>query len=262
MVQVLHKFTPPGPGGHGRVSRCPQDQLRLSEGILLTNVAQELKELDVPWEVELADTPKDPQVGFEQGQQALGSILVHVTTGIFLLRMIDELVEIALQRPIAAGGVGVEPTPGLDGAVGGLLHSLHGKIARRLDDDRPLATDPGDDRGPVFVVVAPTGLAFLPTATCAAPQRLLATALRLSLVAGSMVEVIGFHRALQPTIGFVGDGGIPEPPAPAITGPTMDPQLSGNTPRRTRETEQKRRQNPVCQRPPALMEERIGQVVE
>jgi hypothetical protein len=42
----------------------------------------------------------------------------------------------------------------------------------------------------------------------------------------------------------------------------MDAQLSGNTPRRTRETEQKRRQNPVCQRPPALMEERMGQVVE
>ena len=48
----------------------------------------------------------------------------------------------------------------------------------------------------------------------------------------------------------------------AITGPAMDAQLSGNTPRRTRETAQKRRQNPVCKRPPALMEERIGQVVE
>jgi len=176
--------------------------------------------------------------------------------------MIDELVEIALQRPIAAGGVGVESTPGLDGEVGGLLHGLHGKIARRLDDDRPLTTDPGDDRGPVFVVVAPTGLAFLPTATCAAPQRLLATALRLSLVAGSMVEVIGFHRALQPTIGFVGDGGIPEPPAPAITGPTMDAQLAGNPPRRTRETEEKRRQHPVRQGPLTPVEQGSGEVVK
>src|SRR5262249_44910757 len=143
-------------------------------------------EAHISWEVVLADTPKDPQVGFEQGKQALGAILVHVTTGVFLLRMIDELVQIALQRPIAAGGVGVEPTPGLDGEVCSLLHGLHGKIARRLDDDRPLTTDPGDDRGPVFVVVAPPGLAFLTTATCAAPQRLRATALCLSLVAGSM----------------------------------------------------------------------------
>ena len=42
----------------------------------------------------------------------------------------------------------------------------------------------------------------------------------------------------------------------------MDAQLSGHTPRRTRETEEKRRQNPVRQRPPTLVEQGIGEVVE
>src|SRR5467141_2413948 len=98
----------------------------------MPKVPQELKEAHVSWEVGFAETPKDPQIGLEQGKQALGSILVHVTTGVFLLRMIDVLVERALQRPIAAGRVRVEPTPSLDGAVCGLLHGLHGKIARRL----------------------------------------------------------------------------------------------------------------------------------
>jgi hypothetical protein len=42
----------------------------------------------------------------------------------------------------------------------------------------------------------------------------------------------------------------------------MDAQLSGNTPRRTRETEEKRRQNPVRQRPFAPVEQGRGEVVE
>jgi hypothetical protein len=47
-----------------------------------------------------------------------------------------------------------------------------------------------------------------------------------------------------------------------ITGPAMDAQLAGNTPRRTRETEQKRRQNPVRQRPLAPVEEGSCEVIE
>jgi hypothetical protein len=244
MVQVLHTFTPPGPSGHGRVERCPHDQRRRSEGMLLTQVAQALKESDVAWEIVLAETPQYPQGGCEQGPQARGAMLVHVTTGVCLLRLLDALVERALQRPRAAGGGGGEPTPGVDGAVGGLLHGLHGKIARRLAADRPLTTDPGAERGPVCVVVAPPGLAFLPTATGAAPHRLRATAWRLSLVAGSMGEVSGCPRALQPPIGVVGAGGIPAPPAPAIPGPPLDAPLAGHPPRRTRETEEKRRPHP------------------
>ena len=59
---------------------------------MLTKVAQELKEAHVSREVELADTPKHPQVGFEQGKQALGTILVHLPPCVFLLRVIDVLV--------------------------------------------------------------------------------------------------------------------------------------------------------------------------
>ncbi|HEU0049471.1 MAG TPA: hypothetical protein VFQ43_17930 [Nitrososphaera sp.] len=42
----------------------------------------------------------------------------------------------------------------------------------------------------------------------------------------------------------------------------MDPHLPRDTPRRTGETEQKSCQNPVWQRPLALMEQGIGQIVE
>src|SRR5215510_984206 len=103
MVQAPNKFTPPGPGGHGRVERCPQDQLRLFEGVLLTKVPQELKESDITRQIELAEATEHAQVGLEQGEQALRAILVHVTTGVLFLGVINELVQVALQRPIAAG---------------------------------------------------------------------------------------------------------------------------------------------------------------
>jgi len=73
---------------------------------------------------------------------------MHVTTCVFLLRMIDELVHVALHRPIAAGRVRGEPTARAHRDLGGLLHRLHGEIFGRLDDDRPLATDPRNNRGP------------------------------------------------------------------------------------------------------------------
>ena len=55
---------------------------------------------------------------------------------------------------------------------------------------------------------------------------------------------------------------MPSPPAPAITGPAMDTQLAGNTPRRTRQTEQKRRQDQVRQRLLAPVEQGSGEGVE
>ena len=72
---------------------------------------------------------------------------MHFATRIFLLCVIDELVHIALHCSIAAGGVGIESTARLHREVSGLLHCLHREISGRLDDDSPLATDPGDDRG-------------------------------------------------------------------------------------------------------------------
>jgi hypothetical protein len=60
----------------------------------------------------------------------------------------------------------------------------------------------------------------------------------------------------------VGQGGMAQPPTPAIAGPTMDVQLSGNATRRTRETQQEGRENPVPPRLLALGQQRVGEVVE
>jgi len=54
MVQALHKLTPPSPGGNGRVERRPHDQLRLFDGVLRTQVPQELQEADLPRQVACA----------------------------------------------------------------------------------------------------------------------------------------------------------------------------------------------------------------
>src|SRR5262249_26339770 len=64
------------------------------------------------------------------------------TPRIFLLRMIHELMEVALHRPVAARRVRGEPTACAHGDLGRLLHRLHREIFGRLDDDIPLATDP------------------------------------------------------------------------------------------------------------------------
>ena len=95
--------------------------------------------------------------------------------------MIDERVDVARQRPITAGRVRVQPTAGLHGEVRRLLHCLDGEITSRLDDDCPLVTDPGDDGRPVFIIMAPAGLAFLAPATRPASQCFLPTVLGLAL---------------------------------------------------------------------------------
>ena len=150
----------------------------------------------------------------------------------------------------------------MHGEVRRLLDRLHGEIAGRLDDDRPLPTDPSDHRRPILVIMATTGLAFLPPATRSAPQRLLATALRLSLVTGGVVEVIGFHGACQLAVGFIGEGRIAQPPAPAIARPVMHPQLSRNTSRGTRQAQEKCREDPVGEGALAAIQERAREVIE
>src|SRR2546428_4447132 len=141
---------------------------------------------------------------------------MHITTRVFLLRMIDGLVLVARQRSIATRRVGVELTACLHRDVGCLLYRLHREIFGRLYNDRPLATDPGDNRWPVFVIMAPTGLAFLAAPPRLASQRLLPTPFGLPLVAGGMVEVIRFNRACQLAMHLVRQRGIPQPPAPTI----------------------------------------------
>src|SRR5438045_1423619 len=115
--------------------------------------------------------------------------------------MIDERVHVALDRPVAAGRVRREPTPRLDGEVSGLLHRLDGEIAGRLDHHGSLATDPGDDGGPIFVIMTPPGLALLPAPTRAASQVLWPSVFRLPLAAGGVIEFIRFYRALHLALG-------------------------------------------------------------
>src|SRR5215468_4171333 len=169
---------------------------------------------------------------------------------------------VARQRPVAAGRIRIELTARLDSDVRRLLYRLHREIFGRLDDDRPLATDPGNNGGPVFVVMATAGLAFLAATTWLATQRLLPTPFGLPLVTGGLVEVIRFHCAFQLAMHLVRHRGIPQPPAPPIAGADMDAYLSRDPLRRTGETKQKGRQNPVRQRPLALVEQGVGEVVE
>src|SRR5262245_61677904 len=169
---------------------------------------------------------------------------------------------VALHRPVAAGRVRVEPAARLDGEVRGFLHPLHGEIAGRVDNHRALAAHPGDDGWPVFVVMPSTGLALLTTSTCAASQRLLAAPLRLALLPSGVREVIRFHCAFELAMHLIGQRSIAQPPAPPIARTAMDPQLSGNAARGTRQAQEKRRQNPVHDRALAAVQERTGEVIE
>src|SRR2546426_3531996 len=112
---------------------------------------------------------------------------MYITPRVFLLRVIDRLMRVARQRPVAARRIRIELTARLHRDVSGLLYRLHRKIFGRLDDDSPLATDPGNNGWPIFVVVAAAGLALLAPASRSAAQRLLAAPVRLPLVAGGLI---------------------------------------------------------------------------
>jgi hypothetical protein len=171
------------------------DPFRLLERILMPNVPQELKEAHVSREVGFAEAPKYPQVGLEQREQTLRPILMHLPTRVFLLRVIDEFVHVALQRSVATRRVGIEPTARVYRDVSGLLYRLDREISGRLYDDRPLATDPGDDRGPVFVVMPPTGLTLLASTPRSTSQRFWPALLGLAFVPSDVVELIRFPCA-------------------------------------------------------------------
>ena len=85
---------------------------------------------------------------------------------------------------------------------------------------------------------------------------------RLPLVPSGVIEFIGFDGPLQVAIRLVGQGGVTQPPAPAIAGTDMDTQLPRNAMGRAREAHQKGGQHPVQERPLALGEQRLGEVVE
>ncbi len=118
----------------------------------------------------------------------------------------------------------------MDGEVGRLLHRLDGKIPRRVDHDTPLATHPGDNGRSILVIVAPPGLTLLATPPWLSAQRFRPPFLGLSFMTGGVIEVISFDCPCQLPSDLIGQGGIAQPPTPAIARADMDAQLSGNTP--------------------------------
>ena len=113
--------------------------------------------------------------------------------------------------------------------VGRLLHRLDGEILDRLYNDGTLTADPRDHRRPIFIVMAPAGLAFLAATTWSASQRLLPALLRLALVTGGVIQFIGFDRAFQLAMPLVGHGRMAQPPAPTVARADMHAQLSRDT---------------------------------
>jgi hypothetical protein len=77
-----------------------------------------------------------------------------------------------------------------------------------------------------------------------------------------MIQVVGFDRPLQLPLHLIGQGGVAEPPAPAIPRADMDSHLSGDAPRRARQTEQKGGENPVGEGALAAVQERSREVIE
>ena len=68
----------------------------------MPKVPQELKDPNISRQVRFAYAPKHAQRRLAQRKQALGAMLMHVTTGLCLLRMLDELMHVSLPRPVAA----------------------------------------------------------------------------------------------------------------------------------------------------------------
>src|SRR5262249_6080432 len=143
---------------------------------------------------------------------------MHLAACILLLRMIDELMEVSLQRPIATGRVGRQPTARLDREVGRLLYGLDGKILDRLHDDSPVTAHPRDHGRPILVIMALAWLALLAATTRPTSQMLFAPLFRLPLVPSGVIEFIRFDGTLQVAIRLVGQGGVTQPPGPAVAG--------------------------------------------
>src|SRR5262245_44802800 len=169
---------------------------------------------------------------------------------------------ITRDQPVAAGRVRVELAANLYGEVGGLLHRLDRKVPCRVDHDTTLTAHPGDNGRPIFVVMAPPGLAFLATPPWLAAQRFRPSHLGLSLESGGMIQVVGFDCPRQLPLHFVGESRMAQPPTPAIARPHMHPHLSDNATRGTRQAQQKCREYPVHDRALAAIQERACEVIE
>src|SRR5262245_53329771 len=208
------------------------------------------------------DPAKPPQIGREYGAQTLGALLMRVSARLCLLAMLDQRVHIALHHPIAAGRVGIQPTARFERQSRCLLDRLDGDIAGRLADDSPLATDPRDDRRSVCVIMPAARRALLAAPTCTAPQRRLPTVLRWALLTSHVRAFLRVPGALHLRRHLIRQRGIPQPPAPPIARPAMDPPLPRHAPGRTGQAQQTGGADPGRQRPLAPVYRGRGAVVE
>src|SRR5262245_65610596 len=112
MVETPDKITRPGLAGNGWVQRRIQNHLGLLERRQLMKVAQELEVSHIPRQIHFAEASKHAQVGLQQGKEALRSVLMYLTAGIFLLCVIDKVMHIAREHPLAAARVCRQPTAG------------------------------------------------------------------------------------------------------------------------------------------------------
>lgn len=164
MLKTRDIFPLLGPTGKGRGECRPQDQLRLLEGVLLTSVAQALQAPDIPGQGGFAHAATHPHVRREQGAEARRAMLLPLPARVFLLGLVDQRVDVALDRPGAAGRVRGQPTARWDGESSGRLPRLPRAIAGRLEHDGTLTAAPRDERRPSFVARRPR--ARRPNAVC------------------------------------------------------------------------------------------------
>jgi hypothetical protein len=110
--------------------------------------------------------------------------------------------------------------------------------------------------------MTPAELTLLAATTRLASQALCPALFRLALLASDVVEFIRFNGPLYLALHLIGQGGIAQPPTPAIAGPDMDAHPSGDATSRAREAQQEGGENPVRQRPLTLGQQRVREVIE
>jgi hypothetical protein len=184
-------------------------------------------------------TPRHTRRDGLRHEKRPAAMLLHGTPRVFLLRVRDSVMPRARERPIAAGGIRLQPAARVDGAVRGLLPRRAGAIAGRLADDRALATDPGDAGRSVGVLRAPTGLPWLAAPPRAASHGLFSAVCGLALLAGGVLQRIRRNRVCQLAVHVIGQRSMAPPPTPPSAGPAVEAPLPGHAPRCTGQTQEK-----------------------
>ena len=81
-------------------------------------------------------------------------------------------------------------------------------------------------------------------------------------MASGVIQLIRLNSAFQSAVHLIGQGGIAQPPTPAIARADMDAHLPGDAPRRARQTEQKGGEKPVGEGALAAVQECAREVIE